>query len=114
MHLNLFFENVAAGVSVHYSHNIYEYMYFKSIFFHLFQCQKQKKNEQSLKQKIKKLSDLKKKKELSESSLLKCVWEKDGADVGPSVAAAASTSTYRKRYGQSSNSVIIAEDEEVI
>ena len=29
-----FFENVDAGVSVHYSHNIYESMYFKSIFFH--------------------------------------------------------------------------------
>ena len=50
---------------------------------------------------MKKLSDLKKKKELSESSLLKSVCLKDGADVGPPVAAAASTATYRKQYGHS-------------
>ena len=103
-----FEKTVVAGVSIHYSHYIYEFTYFKLLFIHSCVNPKQKKKEQSLKQKMKKLDDLKKKK-LSDSKLstsvgkMDGVGKKDGADVCDSVAAAACTDTYQKQYYGDSN-----------
>jgi hypothetical protein len=73
---------------------------------------KQKKKEEILKQKFKKLDELKKKKE-AELKLSKSVGKKDGvgkkggANVH-SVAAAAGTATYRQRYGDTKANDIVS------